>query len=149
MEIRAYHPSDRDACLALFDSNMPKFFMPSERADFAAFIDDLPCPYFVLCDGKEVVGCGGYAINPGTGGADICWDVIHRDRHGQGLGRRLLAFRLEKIKAEPEAKFVRLDTSQHTTGFYARLGFEVQEIEPGGYGPGLDRCEMRLALNPP
>jgi hypothetical protein len=31
---------------------------------------------------------------------------------------------------------------QHTVGFYERLGFRTVRIDPEGYGPGLDRCEM-------
>lgn len=51
MPIRPYAPEDRAACLALFDSNVPNFFAPHERAEFAAWLLD-PSEYFVLEDGE-------------------------------------------------------------------------------------------------
>lgn len=38
MEIRSYRPEDAPACLAVFGSNNPPFFMPSERDEFASFL---------------------------------------------------------------------------------------------------------------
>ncbi len=40
-----------------------------------------------------------------------------------------------------------LDTSQHSRGFFERFGFQQVARHRDGYGPGLDRCEMRLELN--
>ncbi len=35
--IRPFAADDKDACLALFDSNVPRYFDSSERPDFADF----------------------------------------------------------------------------------------------------------------
>jgi hypothetical protein len=37
-----------------------------------------------------------------------------------------------------------ISTSQHTSGFYEKLGFRLTEHVPDGYGPGIDTCRMRL-----
>jgi hypothetical protein len=50
MRVRDYSIADRGACLAVFDGNVPEFFIPPERADFAAFLDALPGPYLVVED---------------------------------------------------------------------------------------------------
>ena len=144
--LRDYSPNDREACLAVFDSNVPEFFIPRERAEFAAFLDDLPGPYFVLEDERGVVAAAGYAVNPGAATADLCWDMVRGDLRGSGFGRRLTEARLERIRREGSVRAVTLCTSQHTRGFYERLGFVTLKVEPDGFYPGLDRYDMRLEL---
>ncbi|HET7464206.1 MAG TPA: GNAT family N-acetyltransferase [Longimicrobium sp.] len=147
MHVRDYTGTDRGDCLAVFDSNVPEFFIPSERAVFAAFLDALPGPYLVVVDdGGEIAGCGGYAVTPGTTTADLCWGMVSRRRHGTGLGRLLLEARLERIRRDPSPDAVALNTSQHTRGFYARYGFTTELVTPDAFAPGLDRCDMRLVL---
>jgi len=74
LSARSYSPADRSTCLGIFDSNVPDSFRDSERADFEAFLDSLPGPYFVVEDESgRAVACGGYAVNPGTTCADLCW----------------------------------------------------------------------------
>jgi ribosomal protein S18 acetylase RimI-like enzyme len=150
MLVRDYTPADREACLDLFDSNVPRFFVPAERAEYAAFLDALPGPYIVLVeeDGR-IVGCGGHAVTPGTGVADLCWGMVEQTLHGTGLGRRLTLERLARVRADPAARAVALSTSQHTTGFYERLGFIITRVVKDGFAPGLDQCDMRLDLSAP
>ncbi|HYJ80835.1 MAG TPA: GNAT family N-acetyltransferase [Longimicrobiaceae bacterium] len=146
MRVRDYTPADRSACLAVFDSNVPEFFVPPEREGLGAFLDALPGPYLVVEDDAGVmVGCGGYAINADAT-ADLCWGMVVRELHGTGLGRLLLRARLDRIRADPAVAAVALNTSQHTRGFYERLGFVTEQVLPDGYAPGLDRCDMRLTL---
>ncbi len=133
----------RGACLELFDSNVPDYFLPPERAEFEAFLDDLPGPYFVGEIGDRVVACGGYAVDAETGRADLCWGMVHGELHRRGLGRRLARHRIEGALTDPGVSQVALQTSQHTADFYRALGFEVVEIEADGFGPGMDRYDMR------
>lgn len=150
MRVRDYTTADRSACLLVFDSNVPEFFVPPEREEFAAFLDALPGPYLVMEDDAGVIlGCGGYAVEPGTTTADFCWGMVVRERHGTGLGRLLLHTRLERIRSDPTVETVALHTSQHTRGFYERVGFSTERVVPNGYAPGLDRCDMRLTLTRP
>lgn len=142
---REYAPADREACLAVFETNVPEFFFPAEREEFEAYLDDLPGPYLVLEDeGGRILGCGGWAVSPGTAVADLCWGMVDRGRQGEGLGRRLTEARLARIRRETGIREVTLKTSQRTTGFYERLGFVVERVVRDGFAPGLDRCEMRL-----
>jgi ribosomal protein S18 acetylase RimI-like enzyme len=144
---RNYTPADLDGCLAVFDTNVPEYFTQPERAEFAAFLNDLPGPYLVVEDGAgSVVGCGGYAIEPGTATADLCWAMVRRELHGTGLGRLLTEERLTRIGRDARIRAVALRTSQLTVGFYERRGFVLERVIPDGIAPGLDRCEMRLRL---
>jgi ribosomal protein S18 acetylase RimI-like enzyme len=147
MRIRPYQPSDRAACLAVFHSNTPDFFLPVEEADFTAFLDRMPGPYLVVEEDDEIVACGGHAVNAVTGVATLCWGMVARAHQRRGLGRALLRARLANLADHPEAKVVRLDTSQHSRGFFEREGFVVQQTIQDGYDPGLDRCKLERILN--
>lgn len=147
MPIRPYAPEDRAACLALFDANVPDFFAPHERAEFAAWLLD-PGEYFVLEDGEgRVVACGGVWADPEQPErpAGLSWGMVARDAQRRGYGSQLLAFRLERLRALG-AREVRLDTSQRSAPFFARFGFREVRRVPGGYGPGLDRVDMTARL---
>lgn len=58
--VRPYAASDRDACLALFDGNTPRFFDPSERAGFAAWLEASTQPYLLIERSGRIVACGGH-----------------------------------------------------------------------------------------
>lgn len=148
IRIRDYTEEDLDACLAVFDSNVPRYFRVEERPGFEAYLRELPGPYLVAVDEEDgVVACGGHALRDEPPGlADLCWGMVRGDLHGRGLGRRLTLRRLDAARRDPRVEEVALNTSQLTTGFYERLGFRTIEVEPDGYGPGLDRCEMRIEV---
>lgn len=150
LTIRRYRAaSDRAACLDVFDSNVPEFFLPAERAEFEAFLDDLPGPYFVGESGGRIVACGGYALTDSGRRADLCWGMVRRKAQRRGLGRRLTDHRIERAVAHPGVNVVALQTSQHTAAFYETRGFEIAEIEPDGFGPGMDRYDMRRTVAAP
>lgn len=143
---RAYTPADREACLALFDSNVPRFFVEAERDGYAAFLDDMRWPYQVIERDGRIVACGGHAVEPDGRTVSLCWGMVEQGLHGQGLGRTLTEARLAAARAEPGVVSVRLDTGQHTTGFYERFGFVIEGVVKDGYAPGSDRHDMRLML---
>ena len=141
--IRAYTPADRDACLAIFDSNVPKFLAPRERPMFEEWSLAPRGQFFVVCDDSgAVAGCGGVAVKSGTTIATFTWGMIHATRHGQGLGRELTLHRLRLIARMSSVNSAALDTSQETVGFYEKLGFKRVGWIPNHYGPGLDRHDL-------
>ncbi|MGE4411509.1 MAG: GNAT family N-acetyltransferase [Sphingobium sp.] len=146
--IRAYEMQDKQACLALFDSNVPRFFAPSERNDFARFLEKaaFACAYRVIERAGRLAGCGGLAIETDGVTATLCWGMIDNALHRQGLGRLLTEIRLREARETPGIRYVRVNTSQHTRDFYARFGFVTEKVTPDGYGPGLDRWDMALPL---
>lgn len=148
MRVRAYRSGDRGGCLEIFDSNVPEFFRPEERRDFSAFLDDPPGPLLVL-EGPPgwVVGFGGVA-DEGDGLGSLCWGMVHRRRHGQGLGRRLLDARLDLMRQDPAFRAARLETIPATAGFFVKMGFSVVSTEPDGYAPGMDRVVLVRDLEP-
>lgn len=145
MKVRAYLDTDKDACLAVFRSNTPTYFAAHEEAEYAAFLDDLPGPYFVGVDGDAIIACGGYAMNaPGV--AALCWGMVDRAHHKRGLGEILLRARLDAMSASHTVHAVEIQTSQHTQGFFERFGFVVQVVTSDGFAPGIDLVAMRLTF---
>ena len=147
MDVRAYSPADRAACLAVFDSNTPQFFNPGERPDFEKFLDAVDCSYFVMEHDGAIAGCGGYAIAQDTSLASLVWGMVRGDLHKLGLGRFLLMFRLREITKAGGIQLVRLGTSQHTAPFFEKQGFKVTGIRKDGYASGMDRVEMVMKLS--
>jgi predicted GNAT family N-acyltransferase len=148
--VRDYRTTDRNGCLAVFDSNVPAFFLVDERDGFAHFLDQVgpESAYQVIERDGRIVGCGGHAVEPDGMTASLCWGMIDKMLHRQGLGRLLTQARVDAAGRTSGVKQVRLDTSQHTTAFYARFGFKTVTVTPDGYGDGLDQCEMILILDP-
>jgi ribosomal protein S18 acetylase RimI-like enzyme len=144
---RPFEAEDVEACLRLFDSNVPDFFRTHERDEFEAFLRSLPGPYQVLEANAEVVGCGGHALREDGQVVNLCWGMIRRDLHGRGLGRALTEARLEQATREEHVRAVALSTSQHTVRFYEKFGFKTTDVRPDGFGAGIDRCDMRLDLS--
>ncbi len=67
--------------------------------------------------------------------------------HGQGIGRRLLEERLQRLRKIPRVRVVKLQTSQHTYGFFEKAGFRTESVKQDGYGPGLHLYNMGLILD--
>lgn len=135
--------SHRDGCLAVFDSNLPKFFAPDERALLEAFLAAPRGRYFVVCDEGRVIASGGVAMRGDD--AVLTWGMVHATLHRRGIGRDLTEARIE-IAREMGASRLCIDTTPHSEGFYVRVGFVATAREPDGFGPGLDRVSMLLAL---
>ncbi|RYE81291.1 MAG: GNAT family N-acetyltransferase [Oxalobacteraceae bacterium] len=146
--IRHYQSSDMQACLHIFDGNTPRFFSLVEREDFKNFLvnEAVGWDYLVIEDNGSIVACGGHNVDKDAKSANFCWGMVANNLHSTGLGKMLTTARLKTVSAHRGVTRVRLDTSQHTQGFYARLGFVTERIIPDGYGPGLDRWEMTLNL---
>lgn len=154
LHLRPYAATDFAQCLAIFDSNTPKYFAAHERADFAQFIETTTDPYFVVtvvadkqgAGAEQIIGCGGYFLRDEGAVAGFSWGMVANDHHGTGVGRFLMMTRLQRICRETRAQSVVLNTSQHTYGFFAKVGFVVGKITKDGFAPGLDDYEMTLDL---
>lgn len=146
--IRAYQPSDLAGCLALVRSNTPMYFDPAEVAEFkddlqhwAKLPDAKKWPYFVLETCGTIRACGGYFLS-NSETATLIWGMVGFNEHRKGLGKHLLNYRLTTLPTS--VKYVELDTTPASFGFYQKFGFEQHGFEADGYGPGLDKVLARL-----
>lgn len=155
---RPYQASDKDACLAIFDSNTPPYFDAEERAPFAYWLErkgaellayenaDLDYYEVALLAGK-IVGCAGYYKVKDQSIARMAWGMVHRDFHNKGVGSAHLKHRIQLMQNLFPGYTIDLGTSQLTYAFYEKHGFKVTEFFANGYGVGIDRYEMVLQLS--
>ena len=146
---RPFISEDSPACLSIFDSNVPLFFSPEERAEFSDHLENLDAlttPYIVLVRGDAVVACGGLTVDITRQKASLSWGMVDRALHGQRLGSILTQARLTLARSISGLAEIELSTSQHTHGFYEGFGFMLSTVTPSGFGPGLDRWDMTLKL---
>lgn len=142
--MRPYTPADLEAVADIFRSNIPKYFTPEEEPGLRNFLNDLrSADYEVMEADGEIVGAGGIGLND-DGTVSLCWGMVRGDRIGTGLGKRLTLDRMERAGEKFPGHPLVISTSQHTSGFYEKLGFRMTEHVPDGFGPGIDICRMRL-----
>ncbi|WP_298441536.1 GNAT family N-acetyltransferase [uncultured Ferrimonas sp.] len=146
MQILPYSTAHRAQCLAAFDSNVGQYFAPSEREEFIEYLDSLTAEpeYFVCLKNDQLVACGGIGIHAETG--SLAWGLVHRDFHGQGIGTLLTDYRLSCLKANSSVQVVKIETSQHTEGFYNKRGFVATKSVANGFGAGIDCVSMALSF---
>ena len=144
LNLRSYTTRDLDACLGIFDSNLPLSLTPGERDAFAKEIGSGQFAYFVVEDETgKVVSCGGHDLKIAT----LCWGMVDLQQQGKNIGRFLLLARLRQIFDQRGEVEVHLDTSQYAKGFYEHHGFKVVAIQENHYAPGVHRHDMTLALD--
>ncbi len=143
MIIRPYKPSDIEAVVSIFRSNIGKYFVEAEEKELRDFLEASSDDYFIVEIIDEIVAAGGIALNKDQT-ISLCWGMVRTDLIGTGLGKKLTLFRIEKGREKwGDLPFV-TSTSHHTEGFYKKLGFHTVERTPDGFGPGIDICKMRL-----
>jgi ribosomal protein S18 acetylase RimI-like enzyme len=147
MIFRRYTPADRSTCIAILDSNMPRFFSHQDRTEFLAFLDAPVGIYNVLeePDG-HIIGCGGAATRDQEHIGVLTWGMIHARYHRQGWGRLLAFLRLRQLTSYPTIQKIILNTSQETVGFYEKLGFHTTDFVANFYGEGLHCFKMEQQI---
>jgi [ribosomal protein S18]-alanine N-acetyltransferase len=152
--IRPYNQYDAPACIHCFQSNIPVFFTESEITDYRRWLNEVwkaasgnsrdeRLRYFVIMALDQVVGCGGFAIDPEKKQVVFAWGLLHSVYHKKGFGKALALYRINIIENEYPDFDIVLDTTQHTFGFFEKLGFITEKVTPDFYSKDLDRYDMR------
>lgn len=149
--LRKYNPSDRNACMEVFKTNVPNYFTQEETGDFERFlirledptVSDNP-PYYVLELNNEIIGCGGFGEKEGMDAITFIWGMVRNEHHKKGFGEQLLLFRLAEIKIQFPNRKVILDTTQFSFSFFEKYGFKTVKITENSYGEGMHRYDMVL-----
>ena len=120
-----------------------EFFTDEEHGEFSEWLDNTERPsYSVLEEDGEIIACGGIYYDSDVPAAGLAWGMVRSDRHQNGLGRRLTEYRLAQLSDQfPEVEH-RLCTTQHSVGFYEKMGFAIVKITADGFGAGMDRYDM-------
>ncbi len=140
-KFRDYGSDDIAAVVAILLSNIPKYFVPAEEQELRDYLAEHPDNYYLIEDAGVVVGAGGIALNS-DGTISLCWGMVRNDLIGTGLGKKLALYRIERAEEKWPGRPFFTSTSQHTEGFYEKLGFSTFERISDGFGPGIDTCKM-------
>ena len=143
IEVRKFAENDLEPVVDIFRSNIPKYFVPEEEADLRDFLSEFADDYYVLEIDGAIAGAGGIALNEDQT-ISLCWGMVRNDLIGKGLGKKLTLFRIEKGRQRWGNLPFFTSTSNHTEGFYLKLGFHSTERIANGFGQGIDTCKMRL-----
>lgn len=142
--IRPYSEKDKAAAVALFEANVPEFFVAHEIEDIKKYLDDEREDYFVLELNGEILACGGINYEPAH--AVISWDAVHPEHRKTGLGGKLLKHRLEHLSNQAKYQKVIVRTSQLSYGFYQKYGFKLEQVVEDYWSPGYHLYYMTLDL---
>lgn len=139
-----YCDTDHDACMSIFDANCPEFFAPNERQDYLAFLDGVPKSYEVCrADGRVCGAFGLFASGEDT--KALNWILIDPQAQGIGVGSRIMK-RVIRSGRQSQTRSVRIAASHKSAAFFARFGAVAISSTKDGWGPGMDRVDMELAL---
>lgn len=154
MTIRPYLPSDFNTCIALFESNMPKYFLPEELPDFSSWLTNyqkgVPYKaegveaYFVVEEDGAMIACGGVFMEIKNNLAGMVWGMVDNRLHLKGIGRQFLLYRINYIRERYPDFNIRLDTTQHSYPFFEKYGFKITKYTENGYAVGMHRYDMLL-----
>lgn len=142
--IRPYLPADHKDVIKVFKMNTPEYFDPEELTDLEKYLESHWDSYFVMEDAGRIVGCGGYHFEADGTTGRLSWDFFDPEYKGKGLGRQMINHCLEELRKNPQLKKTAVWTSQLAYPFYAKFGFETQEIKEDFWGPGLDLYRMEM-----
>jgi N-acetylglutamate synthase-like GNAT family acetyltransferase len=143
--LRPFEDKDAPEAVSIFHSNLNDYFDPSEEAPFRHFLKNIRGKYFVCEQGNKVLGCGGYAHEQ-EGDARICWLMVDREVHASGVGRFMMDAFQQKIETEGVYHVISLQTSQHTDGFYEKLGYTTLYTKDDHWAPGMHLYYMEKQL---
>jgi N-acetylglutamate synthase-like GNAT family acetyltransferase len=147
LKFRRYQSADKETCLAIFLSNVPKYFFPYEEVTFLEDLEELAENFLVVTKGSKIIACGGYHVDTQENEAWLCWTIVAEAHHRKGAGRALTVARLWEITQAWAVPVIRVDTQQYSLGFFERMGFKLDEEIPDGYGPGLNCYELELKVD--
>jgi GNAT superfamily N-acetyltransferase len=148
-----YDVAYRDRCVAVFDANCPEFFAPNERVEYVAFLDRSPAGYEVCLVDGEVAGAFGLIVagESADGATDLRlhWILIDPAMQGRGVGTsimRRVVRRARESTAAAGPPSVQIAASDRSAPFFARFGAVEVRRTPDGWGPGMHRVDMVLAV---
>ena len=145
MVIRNYTPFFRADCLAIFDSNVPQLFNPSERSEFSHWIDfHARDQFYVVSEKEEIVACGGIYANLNIGTAGLVWGMVSSLHYGKSYGQALTTFRLQKLLELAGSHSMKISASLFTSQYYKKCGLRQVGIKKNGLAPGLDRYDFLI-----
>jgi hypothetical protein len=128
IQIRAYRPADKDACVEIYNENEPGRFPDGAVGQFKQFLQHPGYLRLVGCIDEQPVAIGGIGLIPGLF-SDSVWLVFGMVRpalHRRGIGTAMLLVRLAALSRPAKPVRVILSSVETSGGFFERFGFAYQ-----------------------
>jgi GNAT superfamily N-acetyltransferase len=146
IRIRHYRPGDRKVVIAAFRSNVPAYFPASEESWLRSCLDGPDGPLFVIVDDGELIGFGGYELSKFYHLGTLVFGLVRADRHGTGIGRMLLNYRLiHMAKRQLRPRYVTVDTIRIRPAFSSSA--DLSRLPGGPAATGPDWTGLTCVLN--
>ena len=140
-EFRPYAVADLSQCMALFEANCPEFFAPNERAEYEAFLCQIPSQYWVCVVAGRVAGAFGLFAR-GNGGASVNWILLSSRVQGTGVGSHMMRRAREEARRQG-CRVIDIAASHKSAPFFAHFGARTVSETADGWGPGMHRIDMQ------
>ena len=141
---RSYRPTDKKACLELFDANCPEFFAPNERTIYENFLEANPDRYEVCSADGPVIGAFGL-MGDGARHRLLSWILLSPFLQGLGIGATIME-RVVLNARMSGVQVINIGASHKSAPFCARFGANEITVTDNGWGPGMHRVDMELKL---
>lgn len=144
--VREYQPTDLDACLDIYRSNLAEF-LPDTIELLESHLSE-PFSYFLVVESPTLIlACGGLDIDADANCVGFTFGMVRREMHRSGIGSLLTLTRLALLDGEHDPAFVGLETTLAVEPFYQRFGFERLSYPEQPYPGGSYYVGMGLSLS--
>lgn len=153
-QVRAMYMSDTASVIEIISDHDDD---DGEAAE-AEFQDEGVEGHFVLVDGADVLGISGYReIENCDATYYLSWTYLDEDYQGKGLGKKLLADVLDRLRNQDARKiFVKVSDYEEdgknvyaaALSMYKSFGFEVEVVGQDFYDDGESQTILGLELKP-
>ncbi len=153
-QVRAMYMSDTASVIEIISDHDDD---DGEAAE-AEFQDEGVEGHFVLVDGDDVLGISGYReIENCDATYYLSWTYLDEDYQGKGLGKKLLADVLDRLRKQDARKiFVKVSDYEEdgknvyaaALSMYKSFGFEVEVVGQDFYDDGESQTILGLELTP-
>ena len=145
--IRDYMPSDKDSAMQCFRSNVPEFFSASDESWFESALDEPDGPSFVMVHEESVIGFGGYEVSTTYNSAVLVFGQIHAHWHGKGLGKQLLEYRINHLKANAQpTRYLVVDTILKVAPFFVKHAVGAWRLAARQSSAQCDHTQAKVFL---
>jgi ribosomal protein S18 acetylase RimI-like enzyme len=153
-QMRAMYMSDTASVIEIISDHDED---DGDAAD-AVFQDEGVVGQFVLVDGETVLGISGYRqVENCDATYYLSWTYLDEDVRGQGLGKKMLANVLDRLR-EQDARKVFVKVSDYQQGgvnvyasalaMYKSFGFQVEVVSENFYDQGESQTILGLEFKP-
>ena len=147
MKIKAYRQDDKAAVIDPLRSTTPAYFAVAEEQDLVRDLHHIGEACYVSEDNYRVVGAGGINYFPKERVARISRDIIAPDSQGKGSGRKLTAFRINRLSPIDYIDRIVVRTIRSAPKFYEKSGFVLRKTAKGFWTENFALYHMELNNN--